>query len=208
MDKRLFAIISVTIIELLFRALYGFVRIDPLTYTLLARTAELLVILLLALDMCGIRVKSIQRELALGLGLSIVFGLGVVLLDILSRLVIQGGVLHHLLGRMSFDSPLMFLIVGCIFAPFVEELFFRGLIYAWLRTHVPVAFAVLVTALLFALIHGKSLSPIGVLLSPQFIGGIIFALIYQWRNDIWPGYVVHVLGNLGVWLFPYYYPWI
>ena len=91
--------------------------------------------------------------------------------------------------------------MGCIFAPLVEELFFRGIIYGWLRQSLPVPVAVLASAVLFASMHGF-FSPV------QLIGGLAFAAIYEWRRSIWAAYVLHGLANAGIWLIGMVYPLI
>ena len=199
MDKRLIVIIAVCIVEVIFRAAYDFIKIDPLIYTLFARAIEMLIIFALAFKKCGISNTSINVELAYGLGIAFVFGLSVVLVDLASRLALPGGVLKILLGKQQITNVIGFLIVGCLFAPFVEELFFRGLVYAWLRQRIPVVAAVAVSALMFASMHGF-IAPV------QLIGGILFAGIYEWRKNIWAAYVVHVLANFGIWILPWVYP--
>jgi membrane protease YdiL (CAAX protease family) len=199
MDKRLFVIIAVFIVEVIFRAVYDFIKIDPLVYTLFARTIEMLIIFALAFRECGITNISIKVELAYGLGISLVCALSVVLVDLASRLALPGGVLKVLLIKQQVSTVAGFFIVGCLFAPFVEELFFRGLVYAWLRQRIPVIAAIAVSALMFASMHGF-IAPI------QLIGGVLFAGIYEWRKNIWAAYVVHVLANFGIWIFPWVYP--
>ena len=199
MDKRLIVIIAVCIVEVIFRAAYDFIKIDPLIYTLFARAIEMLIIFALAFKKCGISNASIKIEIAYGLGIAFVFALSVVLVDLASRFALPGGVLKLLLGKQQVTNVIGFFIVGCLFAPFVEELFFRGLVYAWLRQRIPVVAAVAVSALMFASMHGF-IAPV------QLIGGVLFAGIYEWRGNIWAAYVVHVLANFGIWILPWVYP--
>lgn len=199
MDKRLIVIIAVCIVEVIFRAAYDFIKIDPLIYTLLARAIEMLIIFSLAFMECGITASSIKDELLVGLGISLVFALIVVLADLASRAALPGGILKVLLGKQQVTNVIGFFIVGCLFAPFVEELFFRGLVYTWLRQRIHFIAAIVVSALMFASMHGF-ISPV------QLTGGILFAGIYEWRKNIWAAYVVHVLANFGIWIFPWVYP--
>lgn len=199
MDKRLLAITAVCIIEVIFRTAYDFIKIDPLIYTLFARAVEMLIIFILAFKECGILTSSIKREILIGVGVSCAFALIVVLVDAVSRFVLPDGILKMLLFKQQVKNIIGFIIVGCIFAPFVEELFFRGLVYEWLRHRIPVAIAVVLSALLFASMHGF-ISPV------QLTGGLLFAGIYEWRKNIWACYTMHVLANLGIWIFPWLYP--
>jgi membrane protease YdiL (CAAX protease family) len=199
MDKRLVAILLVCIVEVIFRAAYGIISINPLYYTMVARLIEIAIILSLAFNECGITAGSVVKELMIGFCIAVVFALAVVLVDLASRIVLTGGVIKALLGKQQIENPIVFFIVGCLFAPFVEELFFRGLLYSWLRQRIQIVLAVVFSALFFASMHGF-ISPV------QLIGGILFALIYEWRKNIWASYTLHVLANLGIWIFPWVYP--
>jgi len=199
MERRLPVIIAVCGIEIAFRAVYGFIRIDPLVYTFLVRAIEMFTIFFLAFKDCGISAESIKREVLTGLVISVAFGSCVVLADLASRVLIQGGFLKIILGKQQIHNVMGFIIVGCLFGPFVEELFFRGLVYAWLRQRIHFIAAIIVSALIFASMHGF----ISVI---QLAGGILFAGIYEWRKNIWAPYMVHVLANLGIWVFPWIYP--
>ncbi|MGD8624266.1 MAG: CPBP family intramembrane metalloprotease [Anaerolineae bacterium] len=90
----------------------------------------------------------------------------------------------------ELDSP-WFLLVGAILvAPVVEEIFFRGFVYAGLRARYGWKRAAVVSALLFAAIH---LQPTAAL--PIFVLGLIFAFLYEWSSSIWPAIVMHFASN-------------
>lgn len=94
---------------------------------------------------------------------------------------------------VMFDGtsfPLALLFGGAIIAPVVEEIFFRGFIFAGLkrRWHWPMAAAV--SAGLFAVAH---VIPTSIL--PIFILGFIFAFLYQVSGSIWPAIIMHMLTN-------------
>ncbi|HQG33160.1 MAG TPA: CPBP family intramembrane metalloprotease, partial [Deltaproteobacteria bacterium] len=194
-------IIAVVCCEVVFRLAYHSLplSVDPLLYTLGVRFAETAVILSLAFPVCGIKAGSIRTELLIGIGISAAFGAAVVSADLLSMLMIEGGILKILIARQQVPDPLLFFVTGCVFAPFVEELFFRGLFYSWLRERLPVAISVFFSALAFASIHGF-LSPV------QITGGLLFAVIFEWRKNIWAPYTVHAIANTGIWILPWIYP--
>ncbi len=189
----------ICLMEAGFRLLSGFVHVDVLAYTLVARLIEMAVILGFSFQLCGIKTVSVPRELAAGLAVSCIFGALVLLADLSSRLILNGGLLPLLIAKHHVNSPMLYLLAGCLFGPFVEELFFRGLLYSWIRERIPAVPSIIITSLLFSSVHGF-LSPI------QFIGGILFASIYEWRKNIWAPFVVHALGNIGIWIVPYIYP--
>ncbi|HOS96090.1 MAG TPA: CPBP family intramembrane metalloprotease [Deltaproteobacteria bacterium] len=199
MDRRLALICAVCVLETGFRWASGHVAMDWLAYTLLARCVEMAVILGLAYRVCGAMAPSVPREIALGFAVSAAFGSLVVSADLASRLFVEGGVLQHLLVRQAYDQWLLYLLAACIVGPFVEELFFRGLLYAWMRERCAAWLCVGVTALLFASMHGR-LSVV------QLVGGILFGAVFEWRRSVWAGYVLHAAANLGLWIIPFVHP--
>jgi hypothetical protein len=88
------------------------------------------------------------------------------------------------------ELPLLLLLGGAIVAPFVEEVFFRGFVFAGLRAHWGWPKAALTSAGLFALAH---VVPTSIL--PIFILGMIFAFLYQMSASIWPAIFMHMLTN-------------
>jgi uncharacterized protein len=86
--------------------------------------------------------------------------------------------------------PLALLFGGAVVAPFVEEVFFRGFVFAGLRGRWDWRRAALVSAALFALAH---VVPTSIL--PIFILGLIFAFLYQSSGSIWPAILMHMLTN-------------
>lgn len=199
MDRRLAVMGVVCILEAGFRVLSRYVAVDGLTWTLLARLVEMAVILALAFRHCGIVTASIPRELALGMAASAAFGGLVVVVDLASRVFMEGGVLSMILARQSFDRWMLYFVTACLVGPFVEELFFRGLLYAWMRQGLAGWLCIALTSVLFASLHGC----ISVV---QLAGGILFAALYEWRRNIWPGFVLHAAANTGLWVMPFVHP--
>ncbi len=201
MERRIVAILGVSIIEITMRLFYKHIGIDPFLYTLIARLIQTAIIIGTAFDFSGIKTKSIKKESFIGIACIAVFGILVLSGDLISRLAVQGGVLGVLLIKQEVNNPILFFIAGCIIGPFVEELFFRGLIQSLARQYMPAFAAIAVSSLFFASMHG-SLSAV------QLAGGIMFGIIYEWRGSIWAGYIFHVAANTGIWLYPYLWPWI
>jgi membrane protease YdiL (CAAX protease family) len=201
MDRRLLVISLIFLTEVLFRYLAGHVPVNTLTYTLAVRLFQMVLILSLSLQYCGILTKRVFHEISMGISVAAVFGILVILTDLGSRLVYPDGILQLLIARQQVDTPLLFLLTGCIVGPFVEELFFRGLLYSWMRQRTSLAIAIVLSSLLFASLHG-TVSPV------QLIGGLLFATLFEWRKNIWAPFTVHCLANVGIWLVPYLYPFI
>lgn len=90
----------------------------------------------------------------------------------------------------SLPSPLLFFIGGAVIAPVVEEIFFRGFVFAGLRPRYGWQKAAVISAVLFALLHFTLTA-----ILPIFILGLIFAYLYQISESIWPPILMHMLTN-------------
>lgn len=82
-------------------------------------------------------------------------------------------------------------IVIVIIIPIFEEMFFRGVIFSWLKKNFNIAFAIIVQALVFAIMHGNILQGIY-----AFVLGIILALINIYTESLYGNIVAHCLFNL------------
>ena len=90
----------------------------------------------------------------------------------------------------QLSSPWFLLIGGAIVAPVVEEIFFRGFVFAGLRPRYGWQKSAVISSALFAAIH---LVPTAII--PIFILGYIFAYLYHRSNSIWPAIVMHAATN-------------
>jgi len=124
---------------------------------------------------CGLMLLSLAFNLVYGLFLGL-FGLRIQpdLVPIFDQL----------------SSPWLLLIGGAVVAPIVEEIFFRGYMFAGLRPRYGWQKAAVVSSALFALIH---LVPTAII--PIFFLGYIFAYLYHQSNSIWPAILMHSATN-------------
>ncbi len=85
---------------------------------------------------------------------------------------------------------LLYLFV-CAIVPLVEEIIFRGFVYAGLRQGYPVISATLGSALLFAVMHYSvtALVPMGII-------GAVLANLYERTHSLLPPFICHALHNL------------
>ena len=90
------------------------------------------------------------------------------------------------------------LVTGGVIAPVVEEVYFRGLVFGWLRRW-GVWAALLVSTALFAGLHSAG----GGLPLTQLVGGIVFAAAYEIERNLLVPIIIHVLGNLALFTLPY-----
>jgi membrane protease YdiL (CAAX protease family) len=92
----------------------------------------------------------------------------------------------------EYGTYLVFAIPAVsVVAPIVEESFFRGFVYGWMRRHLNVPAAALLSACFFALVHFQP-----VIFVPLAVLGVVLALLYEYSGSLLPGMVVHALFNL------------
>ena len=88
---------------------------------------------------------------------------------------------------------LLFFLVGGIVAPVAEELFFRGILYGFLRRW-GIVVALVLSTTAFAFTHGLGHGfPL-----VQAIGGILFATAYEIEKNLTVPISIHCLGNLAI----------
>lgn len=132
-----------------------------------------------------------QNKLALGCGLLVAAYLFIMAYNsilALSGVTTQGEAIYKALG--SLDSPIWLVLVGVLLAPFVEEMFFRGFLFAGFRQRFGWKKAALFSSAFFALAH---LQPAALI--PTFILGYLLAYIFHKANSLWPGIILHFLVN-------------
>jgi membrane protease YdiL (CAAX protease family) len=85
-----------------------------------------------------------------------------------------------------------FLIVvrALLLAGLAEELFFRGVLYGWLRRRLPAWATILVTSAVFMLEHLYA-----IVFPPAFFAGIGLGWLRERSGSVLPGFVVHVLTD-------------
>lgn len=91
-----------------------------------------------------------------------------------------------------------FLLTSCLLAPVVEELLFRGILYRLARERWPVWFCTATVSLVFAALHLGSIQRFLV----AFCGSVLFCLVYEKTKSILSPILVHVTGNLLIYLSP------
>ncbi len=90
----------------------------------------------------------------------------------------------------SWPALLSMLVMAGVVAPLGEELVFRGLLFPWLRGHLGVATAAILSGLIFAILHGVPL------LIPALTAiGTALALLYHRCGSLWPVILAHGAFN-------------
>lgn len=88
---------------------------------------------------------------------------------------------------LVFFTLSAYLLIG----PFLEELVFRRLMMGYLDTVMPAAASVLLTSLVFGLMH---IAPPAIVYT--FFGGLMFALVTRWHRSLWAGFILHMCNNI------------
>ncbi len=91
------------------------------------------------------------------------------------------------------NNPTMLIILAflaVIVAPICEEFVFRGYLYGTLKRFSCRSFAVIISALFFAVVHANIWA-----LVPLFIVGIALAIIYEISGSLWASILTHMLFN-------------
>ena len=93
------------------------------------------------------------------------------------------------------DLSAIRVLQGVIVIPLVEEWLFRGILYPYLRKHLPFVWAVLVNAVLFALCHYNTEEKFLDLL-PHLGLGLVLVLYYERSRSIVACIVLHGVANM------------
>ena len=129
---------------------------------------------------------------AVGMSVLIAASQAFVLFSALSLLdvdpLFQGDELER---RQQFFSGIAGALNACIFGPIMEEICFRGLVLdGLLKTRCRPWLAILISALLFALLHG---------LGANFVTAMLFGILVGWlywrTGSIIPGIIIHITNN-------------
>jgi membrane protease YdiL (CAAX protease family) len=101
----------------------------------------------------------------------------------------------------NFWLKALLFVAGAVAAPIGEEVFFRGFLYNALKARINVPVAIVLSGLLFALIHFGPLAVVVI-----FPMGMLLAYVYERTNSLWVTILIHAVNNglaLGlVWIFP------
>jgi membrane protease YdiL (CAAX protease family) len=93
-------------------------------------------------------------------------------------------------NNLTLGGAVGMLAFAGVIVPFAEELFFRGVLYRWLRSHWKPWAAGLVSSMVFGLLHGEFS-----LMIATSIMGLILAWFYERSKSLWPSVVIHMVNN-------------
>ena len=193
---------SVIILDVVVGTLFPKGIFPPIVILGIVRTIEIFLLLLIVLkaergiSAIGLSPKTVLPGIKKGALWSVGFGLVVVItisIMFLSRIDPLKLIGSHL--PQDRDELICFFIVGGVIGPVTEEIFFRGILYGFFRRFGAVA-AILVSTIAFAAFH-----PVGSGIPiTQIIGGILFAVSFEYEKNLLVPIVIHVSGNLSIFL--------
>lgn len=107
--------------------------------------------------------------------------------EIISNLGMSEDLARFRQAYASFPKLSVFFLGSCFFAPIIEELFYRRLLFTELRQIFTFPIALLVSSLVFGLFHGNFLL--------AFISGAYFACVYEKEKNLSINIILHAFLN-------------
>jgi membrane protease YdiL (CAAX protease family) len=92
--------------------------------------------------------------------------------------------------NFSWGGAFGMLLMGGLAVPFAEELFFRGVLFVWLRNKWGFWIGAAISAAVFGILHGD-VSVAGA----TFVMGLILAWFYEHSKSLWPPIMIHATYN-------------
>lgn len=139
------------------------------------------------LGFCGFGGRNLGIGCLLMIGLYFVMGIYGMVLGTFIDEPIQPDILP-MAEEMSL--PWLLPLMSVIAAPVLEEVFFRGFVFAGFRGRYGWWKAALLSAAIFAAIHIQPLAFV-----PLFLAGFLFAFLYHYSKSIWLPITMHFLMN-------------
>jgi membrane protease YdiL (CAAX protease family) len=93
------------------------------------------------------------------------------------------------------DTAMMFMAMAVLVAPLVEETMFRGYLYPLFAKSFGVAASVIITGILFGLMHGAQLGWTWGLVSVLIVVGIIFTFVRARTGSVFASFLLHLGYN-------------
>ncbi|HLY65447.1 MAG TPA: CPBP family intramembrane glutamic endopeptidase [Chloroflexota bacterium] len=141
----------------------------------------------------GVRLRPIGEQVQLGLlgGIGL-FATAGIFGALLTRLGIRQNQYERFQGIEGAPLALfaLALLAGCVLAPLVEELFFRGYVFQTFWQRRGPWWSYLFSALLFAAAHANLPAA-----APIFVMGLMLAYLFRRTGSIVPGMIAHGLNN-------------
>lgn len=140
----------------------------------------------------GFNKNNLKKVIGLGIAVAII---GYLCFSALYLLIGKPGsyaleVIEELRSLKNFTDYTLYVFVSIIFAPFVEESIFTGILYSPYRKKYGPYKAIIISAIFFSISH------VGVGILPVIIGGILKSMLYEKTESIISPIIAHSLYNL------------
>lgn len=146
------------------------------------------------LKFAGLSKKKSHTGLKIGLVWSFLFGMATFVTGFILYLT-GTNPLQFIHSTLPRSNLILFFLTAGLISPIAEEIFFRGIFYSFLR-RLGILTAIFFSTAIFALFHFSSAGlPI-----VQIAGGLVFALSFEYSKSLVTPIVIHVLGNLAIFL--------
>lgn len=182
-------------------------QLNPILLQTLAAAATYLVTLVIVIggpqllkysvtaNELGVRKLASLGDLSLAPVAFVLYLIGSTVLGYVAQQLIPGfdGAQTQDTGFTSLTEPYQYILAFVtlvVMAPFAEELLFRGYLYGKLRRYASVIVSMVVTSLLFAVVHGQWNVGVDV-----FVLSLALTGLREMTGSIWAGVVVHMLKN-------------
>ncbi len=180
-------------------ALSFFIK-NPTVAQILLRLCQIFIFILIFLAAerntvsLGLSLKQIIPGFKSGILWSFVFGTAVFFVSGILWLLgkISPELLRVRLPEQAVSDIFLSLILRCVIGPVAEEIFFRGIIYGFLRRW-GIFPAIFLSSSLFVLAHQSGGFP-------QIIGAVLFAAAYEAERNLMVPITIHIIGNITLFL--------
>lgn len=129
---------------------------------------------------------------------SVISGLAMTFLKFVNYDQTQDTGFSNLSGQSEYIMAFIMLV---IIAPVAEELLFRGYLFGKLRKYAPIWGAILITSLVFAIVHFAWNVGLDV-----FALSIVLCILRVVSGSLWPSMMLHMLKNSIAFFFLFVYP--
>ncbi|MGG0889562.1 CPBP family intramembrane glutamic endopeptidase [Cytobacillus horneckiae] len=107
------------------------------------------------------------------------------------KLGIENSKTNSMQSNLNWLTFTIAFISAAIISPLYEEIFYRGFIYKWFRVKWGVTAGILISSIIFTIVHIPTFNTLPV----NFVSGVIFAWTYEKSGSILPAIIVHSLFN-------------
>ncbi|GCF95244.1 hypothetical protein NRIC_31350 [Enterococcus florum] len=153
--------------------------------------------------------RRYKQHLLKNIGLSLLGAVSFGIIIFLGRMLLMKPTGSLALGSyaaaISPSTTLSILISGVIpvLAPFTEEIVFRHeLFYKWKDSKNLRVVMLLVSSILFGLVHYNNYSGTPIMMIPLMVAGLALAGLYYWSKNIWVNIMAHFFYNAVLSLIP------